>query len=44
LLGEAAIDLTSSLLRANERGLSAHPRYTLVEGRWKDGPTVRAAP
>jgi LacI family transcriptional regulator len=40
-LGAAAIDLMSLLLRANERGLSLHPRYTLVEGRWVDGPTVR---
>jgi LacI family transcriptional regulator len=42
LLGEAAVDLTASLLRANERGLPAHPRTSLVEARWMDGATVRA--
>lgn len=41
LLGEAAVDLTASLLRANERGLPVHPRTSLVEGVWIGGSTVR---
>ncbi len=43
LLGEATAKFAISLLRHNERGLPAFPRYSLVEGRWVDRPTVRAA-
>lgn len=43
LLGEAASDCLISLLRHNERGLPNYPRYSLIEGRWVDRPTVRAA-
>lgn len=41
MLGEAAVDMVFSLLRAGERGMPRYPRYTLVEGRWIFGPTVR---
>lgn len=41
LLGEAAGTFLISLLQHNERGLPFYPRYTLVEGRWVDRPTVR---
>jgi LacI family transcriptional regulator len=41
LLGEAAGSFLVSLLQHNERGLPFYPRYTLVEGRWIDRPTVR---
>lgn len=42
LLGEATANFVISLLRHNERGLPEFPRYSLVEGRWIDRPTVRA--
>jgi hypothetical protein len=41
LLGEAATDGLISLLRNNERGLPSYPRYSLIEGRWVDRPTMR---
>ena len=41
LLGESAIDLVVSLIRANERGLPRHPSYVVVGGRWIFQPTVR---
>ncbi len=43
---EAAIDLTSALLRSerNEEGYRSILRYSLVEARWIDGPTVRSMP
>jgi hypothetical protein len=44
LLGMAAGKSVVSLLQHNERGLPEYPLYTMVEGRWVDGPTVRAAP
>ncbi len=44
LLGEATANFAISLLRHNERGLPEFPRYSLVEGRWIDRPTVRAVP
>ncbi len=44
LLGEAAANFATSLLRHNERGLPEYPRYSLVEGRWVDRPSVRAVP
>lgn len=43
LLGEAAVDAVISLVRRNEKGLPAYPRYTLIEGRWVDRPTLRPA-
>ena len=44
LLGEAAGKSMISLLQHNECGLPDYPLYTMVEGRWVDGPTVRPAP
>jgi LacI family transcriptional regulator len=44
LLGESAAKFVTSLLRHNERGLPDYPRYSLVEGRWVDRPSVRALP
>ncbi len=44
LLGVAAGKSVVSLLQHNERGLPAYPLYTMVEGRWLDGPTVRPLP
>lgn len=41
LLGLAAGKSLVSLLQHNERGLPDYPLYTMVEGRWVDGPTVR---
>lgn len=41
LLGVAAGKSVVSLLQHNERGLPEYPLYTMVEGRWVDGPTVR---
>jgi DNA-binding LacI/PurR family transcriptional regulator len=43
LLGVAAGRSVVSLLQHNECGLPEYPLYTMVEGRWVDGPTVRAA-
>ncbi len=43
-LGEAAVDEVISLIGHNERGLPEYPRYSLVEGRWVDRPTIRAMP
>lgn len=41
LLGLAAGKCVVSLLQHNERGLPEYPVYTMVEGRWVDGPTIR---
>lgn len=41
LLGIAAGKALVSLLQHNEQGLPDYPNYTLVEGRWVDGETVR---
>ena len=43
-LGNAAVAMLGSLYKANERGLPEHPHYTLIEGEWAWGPSVRAAP
>ncbi len=43
-LGEAAVDLAASLLRADERGLPKFPRQIMVEAKWVYAPTVRALP
>lgn len=42
VLGEAAIDVLLGLIRQRERGPARHPRYTLVEGTWFAGGTLRA--
>lgn len=42
-VGAAAVDHVAGMLQRNERGVPASPRRLLIEGRWIDGPTVRAA-
>ncbi len=42
-IGQAAIDLTLSLMKNHEIGVPAFPRFVLVEGAWTEGKTVRAA-
>jgi DNA-binding LacI/PurR family transcriptional regulator len=41
VLGESAVSMLLSLLRANDQGIPDYPRFSLVEGRWVWGPTVR---
>lgn len=43
VLGESAVSMLLSLLRANDQGIPDHPRFALVEGRWAWGPSVRRA-
>lgn len=43
LVGAAAVDIVVGLLHRNERGASTPSRAVMVEGRWVDGLTVRAA-
>jgi DNA-binding LacI/PurR family transcriptional regulator len=43
VLGESAVSMLLSLLRANDQGIPEHPRFALVEGRWVWRPTVRKA-
>jgi LacI family transcriptional regulator len=44
IVGASAIDLVDAQLRRNERGLPASPKTVLIQGRWIEGPTVRAVP
>lgn len=44
LLGVAAGKCLISLLQHNDLGLPAYPLYTMVEGRWVEGPSVRPPP
>jgi len=44
LLGQGAVDAVIAMMGRHEKGLPAYPRYTLIEGSWADGPTVRALP
>lgn len=39
-LGGMAVDLLTSQLLQNERGLAATPKLLLIPGRWRDGPSV----
>ena len=41
LLGAAAIESVVAQLYRNERGIPAHPKTIMIEGRWKSGPTLR---
>jgi DNA-binding LacI/PurR family transcriptional regulator len=43
-LGESAVDAVIGMIGRNEKGLPAHPHYTLIEGSWVERPTVRALP
>jgi LacI family transcriptional regulator len=42
VLGEAAVELVASRIARNEFGLPKHPRLTVIDGRWIDGPTAGA--
>jgi len=42
LAGAVAVELAEAQLHRNERGIPAEPRLVLVEGRWRDGPSVRS--
>ena len=42
LVGAAAVDTVVGQLHRNERGIPATSQTITVEGRWVDGPTVRA--
>jgi len=41
IIGARAIELLISIFQAGERGVPDTPLRLLVEGKWKDGPTVR---
>jgi DNA-binding LacI/PurR family transcriptional regulator len=41
-VGAGAVDVTVSQIHANERGVPAQPKITLIEGHWRDGQTLRA--
>lgn len=41
-VGAAAIDVTVAQIHTNECGVPAQPKITLIEGRWRDGLTLRA--
>lgn len=40
-VGAAAIDLIVVQLLRNSRGIPEHPRVLLLEGQWREGPTLR---
>jgi len=40
LVGATAIDVVVGMIHRNERGVPAHPRYILIEGRWRDGASL----
>ena len=40
-VGAAAVDLLVQKLHTNERGIPSHPRDVMIQGTWKDGPTIR---
>lgn len=40
-VGAAAIDLIAVQLLRNSRGIPEHPRVLLLEGCWREGPTVK---
>jgi LacI family transcriptional regulator len=42
-VGAAAIDLLGAMLHQNEYGLPKTPKIIVLEGRWVEGKTVRAA-
>jgi LacI family transcriptional regulator len=41
MVGEAATDLVAQRLLHNEYGLPADPRFIFIEGRWREGTTLR---
>lgn len=40
LIGAAAVDLVAEQLYHNERGLPQKPKVVMIEGEWKDGPSI----
>jgi DNA-binding LacI/PurR family transcriptional regulator len=42
-VGATAVDVVTSLLQHNQFGLPRHPTLHLVDGVWRDGPTIRRA-
>ncbi len=40
-IGAAAVDLLVEQIYNNERGVPETPKTVLIEGKWRDGPTVR---
>jgi len=42
VVGAAAVDMVVSQIHANEVGVQAYPRATLIGATWVDGPSVRA--
>jgi DNA-binding LacI/PurR family transcriptional regulator len=40
-IGSSAVDLLVDMIHRNERGIPEFPRYTLVEGKWHLGQTLR---
>lgn len=41
-VGGAAVDLVTQQLYHNEFGLPSIPRVVMIEGQWREGPTVRS--
>jgi LacI family transcriptional regulator len=39
-VGSLAVDVVAEQIQQNERGIPVHPKITLVEATWVDGPTV----
>jgi len=42
-IDRASVDVVVDQLNRHEMGVPKIPRHTLIEGIWRDGPTVRAA-
>jgi DNA-binding LacI/PurR family transcriptional regulator len=40
IVGGAAVELVSAQLQHNEFGLPSHPKTIMLDGVWRDGPTV----
>jgi LacI family transcriptional regulator len=40
IIGAVAVDLLTSQLTQNERGLSSIPKLLQIEGKWRDGESV----
>jgi LacI family transcriptional regulator len=42
IIGGAAVELLAGQIQHGEIGFRPHPRVTMVDGRWLDGPSLRA--
>ncbi len=42
IIGATALELVASQIARNEYGLPVHPKLTLIDGRWVDGPSAPA--